>query len=221
MLSQQNIINKVCSNFTPSFCKFFSKDVRSEKEKMLNEEFYNGGDPQLVEERTNSRLLIDEYNLTKANEEEKRKELLNKIFKTDTNIFIEPPFHADYGHNIHLGRDVYFNFNATILDVAEVWIGDKTLFGPNVSIYTATHPLDPDLRLGGKEYGKRIRIGSNCWIGGNAVIGPGVTIGDNSIVAAGAIVTRDVPPNCLVAGTPARVIKHLKPPTIDVKSTIH
>ena len=220
MLSQPNLIKKACSSLSPAFARFFAKDTRTEKEKMLNEEFYLSGDEELTNERTQTRLIVDEYNLTKADEFAKRKELLDKLFRADTNVYIEPPFRVDYGHHIHIGREVYMNYNCIVLDVAEVWIGDRTMFGPNVGVYTATHPTDPDLRLDLKEYGKRIRIGDNCWIGGNAVICPGVTIGDNSIVAAGAVVTHDVPPNCVAAGNPARVIKHLKPPTIDVKMIV-
>ena len=166
------------------------------------------------------RTLVDEYNLTKPKEKERRKKLLNQIFQTETDVRIEPPFHVDYGYNIHLGKKVYFNFNCTILDVAQVYIGDKTMFAANVGLYTATHPTDPELRLLDKEYGKSIRVGKNCWIGGGVAVLPGVTIGDNSVIGTNSVVVHDIPPNCVAVGNPARVIKHLKPPTIPIESVL-
>lgn len=111
-----------------------------------------------------------------------------------------------------LGKQVYINFNCCILDGGTVEIGDKAMFAPNVSVYTATHPTDPQKRLDGLEMTKKIKIGNNCWIGGNSIIGPGVTIGDNSVVGTGSVVIKDVPPNVVVAGNPARIVNHLTPP---------
>ena len=119
---------------------------------------------------------------------------------------MQPPFYCDYGSNIHLGQRVFFNFNCVVLDVCPVRIGDFTLFGPSVQIYTATHPLDATLRRT-QEYGKPVTIGSDVWVGGAAVICPGVTIGARSVIGAGSVVTRDIPEEVFAAGNPCRVIR--------------
>jgi maltose O-acetyltransferase len=125
------------------------------------------------------------------------------------NTWIEPPFHCDYGRNIHLGKGVFFNFNCVVLDVCAVRIGNKTLIGPAVQIYTATHPMEWEKRAEGLESGKEVTIGEYCWIGGGAIINPGVTIGDRTVIGAGSIVTRDVPADVFAAGNPCRVIRKL------------
>jgi maltose O-acetyltransferase len=118
---------------------------------------------------------------------------------------IRPPFYCDYGYNISVGRNTFMNFNCVILDVVQVRIGDDCQIGPNVQIYTADHPLDPEVRRSGLESGRPVTIGNNVWIGGAAIILPGVTIGDNAVVGAGSVVTRDVPAGATVVGNPARV----------------
>jgi len=118
---------------------------------------------------------------------------------------IRPPFYCDYGYNISVGRNTFMNFNCVILDVVQVHIGDDCQIGPNVQIYTADHPLDPEVRRSGLESGRPVTIGNNVWIGGAAIILPGVTIGDNAVVGAGSVVTRDVPAGATVVGNPARV----------------
>ncbi|KAI9774022.1 MAG: hypothetical protein M1839_001906 [Geoglossum umbratile] len=129
--------------------------------------------------------------------------------------YIEAPFYTDYGYNIHLGEQVYTNFNCTILDSCAVHIGSRTLLGPNVSLYTATHTTDPAVRNGlkGPEFGKEIHIGEDCWFGGSVVVLPGVTIGNGSTIGAGSVVTKDIPPYSVAAGNPARVIRSLPQPT--------
>lgn len=122
---------------------------------------------------------------------------------------IHPPFHCDYGFNISVGEHFFANFNLVILDVAPVEIGDNVLFAPNVSIYTAGHPLHPDSRNSGYEYGRQVRIGHNVWLGGNVVVNPGVSIGDNAVVGSGSVVTRDIPADSLAAGNPCRVIRQI------------
>ncbi len=122
-------------------------------------------------------------------------------------MYIEPAFRCDYGSNIFVGENFYANFDCVILDVCRVTIGDDCLLGPRVSIFTATHPVDPVLRRSGLEYGKPVRIGDNVWIGGNAVINPGVRLGNNVVVASGAVVVKDVPDNVVVGGNPARILK--------------
>lgn len=119
------------------------------------------------------------------------------------------PFYCDYGTNIITGEGVFFNFNCVVLDVMEVNIGSKTMFGPNVQIYTATHPLDYKIRNTGLEYAKPITIGENVWVGGSVVICPGITIGDNSIIGAGSVVTKSIPANVIAAGNPCKVIRNL------------
>ncbi|MHA7128744.1 sugar O-acetyltransferase [Algoriphagus namhaensis] len=182
----------------------------TEKEKMLAGEWYQAGDPELVAERLKVRKLIKSYNDSPAEDVEQRKELVQKIFgKVGKNVWVEPPFYCDYGYNIELGDDVFFNFNCVVLDVVSVKIGERTLIAPNVQFYPATHPLEAKPRGEMWEYGSPIVIGSDVWIGGSAVICPGVTIGDRAVIAAGAVVTKDVPADVVVGGNPARIIRKI------------
>ena len=129
--------------------------------------------------------------------------------QTGPKIYIEPPFACDYGSNIFAGDDLYMNFNCVVLDCAEVHFGSQVMCGPNVQIYTATHPLDPELRCSGSELAKPIRIGNRVWLGGGTIVCPGVTIGDDTTIGAGSVVTRDIPAKVFAAGNPCRVIKTL------------
>lgn len=168
-------------------------------------------DPELVQDRLEARRLTRLYNATLETDEAGRRELLRHLLGSVGEVaFIEPAFRCDYGYNIHVGENFYANFDCVILDVCPVRIGDNCFMAPGVHIYTATHPLDPDERNSGLEYGKPVTIGHNVWLGGRSVINPGVTIGDNCIVASGAIVTKAVPPNVIVGGNPARIIRELK-----------
>ena len=183
---------------------------RTEKQKMLTGEFYDSLDGELVRERLHARRLLRLFNDTFENEQSSRLALLKQLFGSlHGEVFVEPPFYCDYGYNIHVGERFYANVGCVILDVREVRIGNGCLLAPGVHIYTATHPLNPLERAAGKEYGKPVRIGNNVWIGGRAQILPGVSIGDNVVVAAGTVVTRDVPDNALVAGNPGVVKKTL------------
>jgi maltose O-acetyltransferase len=187
--------------------------MTTEKVKMLSGEMYDSTDPQLVAERRHARDLTRDYNATAAGEEVRRKQLLAELLgAAGAPIGIEPPFFCDYGYNIFLGDNVFFNFNCVVLDVMRVEIGGGTMFGPNVQIYTATHPLDAAERSRGLEYAKPIKIGCDVWVGGSAVIGPGVTIGDRSVIGAGSVVVRDIPADVFAAGNPCRVIRTLKTP---------
>jgi maltose O-acetyltransferase len=183
--------------------------MRTEREKMLAGELYEPHDDELVRARERARDLCQDLNATREGQADKRKRILVKLFGSggDT-AWIQPPFYCDYGANTWLGKKVYFNFNCVVLDVCEVRIGDFTLFGPAVQIYTATHPLNAEQRRS-REYAKPIVIGSDVWVGGAAVICPGVTIGDRSIIGAGSVVTRDIPAGVFAAGNPCRVIREL------------
>jgi maltose O-acetyltransferase len=185
--------------------------MKTEKRKMLDGELYVALDPELSEERTRTRLLLLELNNSREDEPEKRSEILKQLIpNAGTDLWLQPPFYCDYGNNILAGERVFFNFNCVVLDVTYVRIGNRTLFGPNVQIYTATHPTDPVIRASGVESAKPITIGEDVWVGGSAVINPGVTIGDRTIIGAGSVVTRDLPPDVFAAGNPCRVIRHLR-----------
>ncbi|EGR2127631.1 sugar O-acetyltransferase [Vibrio cholerae] len=181
-----------------------------EREKMLSGEYYDPSDAELVKLRLEARLLTEKLNQTSVSCPEKRVEIIKSLLGyTGNSIHIESTFNCDYGLNIHVGENFYANFGCVILDVAEVRIGDNCFIAPQVGIYTATHPIDPIQRNSGLEFGKPIRIGNNCWIGGHATINPGVTLGDNVIVASGAVVTKSFGSNVVIGGNPARVLKEI------------
>lgn len=184
--------------------------MRSERDRMLAGEPYNGFDPALVALRNRARGLCQRLALLPPDDDAAREALLAELFGKPSNVYVTPPFFCDYGLHITLGRNVYFNFNCVVLDVAEVRIGDNVLFGPAVQVYTATHPLDAELRASGVESGAAITIGDDVWIGGGAIVCPGVTIGARSVIGAGSVVTRDVPADMFAAGNPCRVIRSLR-----------
>ncbi|HLT07104.1 MAG TPA: sugar O-acetyltransferase [Cyclobacteriaceae bacterium] len=185
--------------------------MKSQKEKMIAGELYDPLDPQLVADRLKTRLLLKRLNDSREDEAEERIRILAVLIpNAGEGLWLQPPFYCDYGYNMALGEKVFFNFNCVVLDVAEVKIGSRTLFGPNVQIYTATHPIAPVERASGVEYAKPIRIGEDVWVGGSAVICPGVTIGSRTVIGAGSVVTRDIPDDVFAAGNPCRVIKSLK-----------
>lgn len=183
--------------------------LKTEKEKMLAGESYNCLDPDLVAERQQAQALLRRYNLAEA-VSERQGILLNLLGCIGQNSIIESPFYCTYGQNIHLGDRVYLNFSCTILDNNLVRIGSHVMLGPSVQIYTAAHPLQAEIRNQGWEIAKPVVIEDNVWIGGGAILLPGVTVGQNAVVGAGAVVTRDVPPDTVVAGNPARVIKKIE-----------
>ena len=183
--------------------------MASERQKMVAGDPYNPMDPELVAARVKARDLCQALNATREQQETERRQLLTELFGSGGgDVWMQPPFFCDYGWNISLGRKVFFNFNCVVLDVCPVDIGDFTLFGPAVQIYTAMHPLDPIARRS-EEFGKPVRIGSDVWVGGAAVICPGVTIGSRSVIGAGSVVTRDIPEAVVAAGNPCRVIRSL------------
>lgn len=181
----------------------------TEKEKMLAGMFYNPMDEELVKGRENAKILCHRFNSLMPTKSDERQLILKELFQTENNCYIEPNFFCDYGYNIELGKNFYANHNCIILDVNKVKIGDNVMFAPNVQVYTATHPLKAEKRIAGKEMGYAIEIGDNVWIGGGAIICPGVKIGKNTTIAAGSVVTKDIPDNVLAAGNPCRIIRQL------------
>ena len=182
----------------------------TEREKMLAGELYDPADPDLVAGRDRARDLCWALNATREADVQERRRLLRELFGAGgDSVWMQPPFFCDYGTNILLGERVFFNFNCVVLDVAQVTIGDFTLFGPSVQIYTAMHPMDPAARRL-HEYARPIEIGSDVWVGGAAVICPGVRIGSKSVIGAGSVVTRDVPEGVFAAGNPCRVIRPIE-----------
>lgn len=152
--------------------------------------------------------FMDEFNATSYGDFATREKLVRGIFKhVGKNVTVNKPFFCDYGCNISVGDNFYANFNCIILDVNEVEIGDNVFFAPNVCVYTAGHPIDKDVRNAYLEYGYKIKIGNDVWIGGNTVINPGVTVGSNVVIGSGSVVTHDIPSNCVAAGVPCRVIR--------------
>jgi maltose O-acetyltransferase len=182
----------------------------TEKEKMLAGELYLGSDTELTKLRNRARQMTRAFNSTVESEVDVRRAVLNRLLgQMSPVIHIEPPFRCDYGFNIYLGQNFYANFGVVMLDCAEIRIGDDVLLAPNVQLYTAHHPLDPEQRRSQKELASPITIGHNVWIGGNAIVLPGVTIGDNSVIGAGSVVTKDIPANVVAAGNPCRIIRSL------------
>lgn len=182
----------------------------TQKERMLAGLPYKAWLDGLSEERAECKELIYDYNNLRPSERERKFELIKKILgKTGDYVNIEAPFHCDYGKNIEVGEEFFANYNFTVLDVAKVTIGDYAQIAPNVSIYTAGHPLHPESRNSGYEYGIPVTIGNNVWIGGNTVILPGVTIGDNVVIGAGSVVTKDIPDNMIAAGNPCKIIREI------------
>jgi maltose O-acetyltransferase len=183
--------------------------MRSEKEKMLAGELYDPLDPELVAARDRARDLCQDLNATRERDREQRRRILLELLGSGgDSVWMQPPFFCDYGSNIHLGTRCFFNFNCVVLDVCEVRVGDFTLFGPAVQVYTATHPMNAELRRQ-QEFAKPIEIGSDVWVGGGAIICPGVKIGDRAVIGAGSVVTRDVPAGVLAVGNPCRVVREI------------
>ncbi len=182
----------------------------NQKERMLAGLPYKAWLDGLSEERLENQKRIYRYNHLPPEEWDQMDTLLREILgKAGKVVHIMPPFHCDYGYNIEVGENFFANYNFTVLDVGPVRIGDNAQIAPNVSIYTAGHPVHPDSRNSGYEYGIGITIGDNVWIGGNACILPGVTIGNNVVIGAGSVVTRDLPDNVIAVGNPCRVVRQI------------
>jgi maltose O-acetyltransferase len=181
----------------------------SEKQKMLAGELYDPLDAELVRDRLKARDLCYDLNATREGDEDRRRQILAELFgRGGDTVWMQPPFFCDYGSNIHLGHRVFFNFNCVVLDVCQVTVGDCTLFGPGVQLYTATHPMNAELRRR-QEFAKPIEIGADVWVGGGAIVCPGVKIGSRSVIGAGSVVTRDIPAGVFAAGNPCRVLREI------------
>lgn len=163
--------------------------------------------PELIAQRKRAKQLCQQLNALPADQTKARKQLYQQLFGRVSSAYIEPNFFCDYGSNIFLGDRFYANHNCVILDVAEVHIGNRVMFGPNVQIYTTTHPLDPVERATGKEFCAAVHIGDDCWIGGGAIILAGVTIGNGAVIGAGSVVTKDIPTGVIAAGNPCKVLR--------------
>jgi maltose O-acetyltransferase len=183
--------------------------MRSERDKMLAGELYDPLDRELVAARDRARDLCQALNATREAQREERRRIVRELLGAGgDSVWIQPPFFCDYGSNILLGERVFFNFNCIVLDVCQVTIGDYTLFGPAVQVYTAMHPMNAERRRK-QEFAKPIEIGSDVWVGGGAIICPGVRIGSRSVIGAGSVVTRDIPEGVFAAGNPCRMIREI------------
>lgn len=182
----------------------------NQKERMLANLPYKAWMDGLKEERLENRKKIYEYNNLPPERWGEKTALIKEILgKTGESINIEAPFHCDYGYNIEVGENFFANYNLIILDVGKVRIGVNAQIAPNVAIYTAGHPIHPDSRNSGYEYGIDVTIGDNVWIGGNTCIMPGVTIGNNVVIGGGSVVTKDIPDNMIAVGNPCKVIREI------------
>lgn len=181
------------------------------KEKMHSGALYLPMDEELFQEQMRCLDRLYDFNQTRPSELDRRAALLRELFaEIGEDCYIEPPLHTNWGgRHVHFGRNVYANFNLTLVDDTHIYIGDYTMLGPNVVIATAGHPLLPELREQGYQYNAPVRVGRNCWIGAGVVIVPGINIGDNAVIGAGSIVTKDVPANCLAVGNPCRVLREI------------
>lgn len=172
---------------------------------------YLPGNAELAKEQTKALEDLYDYNITRPSENEKRTSLLKKMFaEIGDGCYIEPPLHANWGgKHVHFGEKVYANFNLTLVDDTHIFVGDHTMFGPNVTVTTAGHPILPELRKEGYQFNAPVTIGKNCWIGSGVVILPGVTIGDHTVIGAGSIVTKDIPANVVAVGNPCKVLREI------------
>ena len=167
-------------------------------------------DESVTSEQLETKKAVKEYNAVMPFDMKKGMDCIARTgIKHKENIYFEPPFHCEYGNHIEVGENFYANVNCIMLNVGKITIGDNVLFGPNVSIYTAGHPIHPESRNSGYEYGIPVTIGSNVWIGGSCVILPGVSIGNNVVIGAGSVVTKVIPDNVCAAGNPCRVIREI------------
>jgi galactoside O-acetyltransferase len=183
----------------------------SKYEQLHSGELYLPCDEEILKEQFECLEKLFDFNNTRPSELEKREQLLKEMFaELGTGCYIEPPFHSNWGgKHVHFGKNVYANFNLTLVDDTHIYVGDYTMFGPNVTVASAGHPILPELREKGYQYNAPVRIGTNCWIGAGAIIVPGITIGDNTVIGAGSVVTKDIPSNVVAVGNPCRVLREI------------
>lgn len=181
------------------------------KDRMHTGELYLPNDDTIMEEQLECLNRLYDFNATRPTELAKRDKMLKKMFaEIGENCYIEPPFHSNFGgKHVHFGKNVYANFNLTCVDDTHIYVGDYTMFGPNVTVATAGHPILPELREKAYQYNASVRIGKNCWIGAGALILPGITIGDNVVVGAGSVVTKDLPSNVVAVGNPCKILREI------------
>lgn len=186
-------------------------DLNEIKERQYNKKLYFCNDEELVKEQLKCLDLLYDFNNTRPTEQEKRTNLLKQMFsELGEDCYIEPPLRANWGgKNVHFGKGVYANFNLTLVDDGEIFVGDNVMFAPNVIIDTATHPIHPELRRKQAQYNLPVYIGDNVWIGAGSIVLPGVKIGKNSVIGAGSIVTRDIPENVVAIGSPCKVLREI------------
>ncbi|MBE6808057.1 MAG: sugar O-acetyltransferase [Ruminococcaceae bacterium] len=182
-----------------------------EKDKIHSGELYLPNDKDIMAEQLLCLEKLYNFNATRPTEYEKREKMLKEMFaEIGDGCYIEPPFHSNWGgKHCHFGKNVYANFNLTLVDDTHIYIGDYTMIGPNVTVATAGHPILPELRQKGYQYNFPVTIGKNCWIGAGAVIVPGITIGDNVVIGAGSVVTKDIPSNVVAVGNPCRILREI------------
>ncbi|MGN0181404.1 MAG: sugar O-acetyltransferase [Candidatus Ornithomonoglobus sp.] len=180
-------------------------------ERMVNGLIYNPADDEIMKEQVVFQDLLWVFNQLKPSEYDKKQKYMKEIFaECGDNCYIELPFHANWGgHHVHLGSGIYANSNLTLVDDGHIYIGDKVMFGPNVTISTASHPINPELRDKGLQFNKDVYIGENTWIGAGVVIVPGVHIGRNTVIGAGSVITKDIPDNVIAVGNPCRVLRNV------------
>lgn len=183
----------------------------TQKERMEQGIIYNPNDEMIAKEQFPYLDKLWEFNNLKPSQYEEKVRYMKEIFaECGENCYIELPFRANWGgHNVHFGNNVYANFNFTVVDDGDIYVGDRVMFGPNVTIATANHPIEPGLRSKAMQYNKSVHIGENVWVGANTVIVPGVTIGKNSVIGAGSVVTKDIPENVVAVGNPCRVLREI------------
>lgn len=183
----------------------------TEKEKMHSGDLYLPNGDEIMSEQLSYMEKLYDFNATRPSQMEERKRLLKEMFaEIGADCYIEPPFHANWaGHHVHFGKGVYANFNLTLVDDTHIYVGDYTMFGPNVVIATAGHPILPELRKQAYQYNMPVHIGENCWLGAGVLVMPGITIGDNVVIGAGSVVTKDIPSNVVAVGNPCKVLREI------------
>lgn len=182
-----------------------------EREKLHTGQLYLPNDDSIMKEQLQRLDRLYDYNATRPLEQEKREMLLKEMFaEIGEDCYVEPPLHSNFGGgHVHFGKNVYANFNLTLVDDTHIYVGDYTMLGPNVVIATAGHPILPELREQAYQYNMPVHIGKNCWLGAGVIVLPGVSIGDNTVVGAGSVVTKDLPANVVAVGNPCRVLREI------------